>query len=211
MTAPDMTTAGRAAPGRAAAHRAAAQVPGAAHDEHACAQAWAALTSAHALVTEQLSAALTTACGLSINEFQILLRVDRAPDPGVRLGELCSAVRLTQPSLSRAVARLERHGWLHRAGAPGDGRGVMVTITAAGREVLGRGSAVHAQTISELLLDRLTADEQDLLARALTRVAGGEPGQGPPPGPPAAGAAPTVSGNSPTVQEDSWPSQPHSA
>ena len=50
----------------------------------------------------------------------------------MRLGELCPAVRLTQPSLSRAVARLERHGWLRRAGAPGDGRGVVVTITPAG-------------------------------------------------------------------------------
>ena len=204
MTAPDMTTADRTAPGVAAA-----QVPGAPHDEHACAQAWAALTAAHAVVTAQLSAGLTRTCGLSINEFQILLRVDRTADPGVRLGELCSVVRLTQPSLSRAVARLERHGWLRRAGAPGDGRGVMVTITAAGREVLVRGSTVHTQTISELLLDRLTADEQDLLARALTRVAEGQPGT--PPGPPAAGPAPTVSGNSPTMQEDSWPSQPHSA
>src|SRR5258705_11084418 len=156
MTAADMTEA---------------QPTGATHDEQACAQAWAALTAAHALVTEQLSAALTRTCGLSINEFQILLRVDRAPDPGVRLGELCSAVRLTQPSLSRAVARLERHGWLRRAGAPGDGRGVMITLTAAGRDVLALGSAVHTQTISELLLDRLTPDEQDLPARALTRAA----------------------------------------
>jgi DNA-binding MarR family transcriptional regulator len=165
-----------------AAEMPAAQPPRAPQDEHACAQAWAALTAAHALVTEQLSAALTRTCGLSINEFQILLRADRAADPGIRLGELCSAVRLTQPSLSRAVARLERHGWLHRAGAPGDGRGVLITLTAAGREVLARGSAVHTQTISELLLDRLTPDEQDLLARALTRVAEGQPG--PPPGSP---------------------------
>ena len=154
----------------------AGQRPGAPHDEHACAQAWAALTAAHALVTEQLSTALTRACGLSINEFQILLRVDRAAGPGVRLGELCPAVRLTQPSLSRAVTRLERHGWLRRSGAPGDGRGVMVTLTAAGREVLAQGSAVHTQTVSELMLDRLTPGEQDLLARALTRVAEGHPG-----------------------------------
>jgi DNA-binding MarR family transcriptional regulator len=167
------------------------QQPRSGPDEHACAQAWAALTAAHALVTEQLSAALTRTCGLSINEFQILLRVDRGPEAGVRLGELCSAVRLTQPSLSRAVARLERHGWLRRAGAPGDGRGVLVSVTASGREVLARGSTVHTQTISELMLDRLTADEQDLLARALTRVAEG--------------------GHSPTEQEHSWPSQPHSA
>jgi DNA-binding MarR family transcriptional regulator len=192
MTAAGMTAAGMTA----------AQPPGAPHDEQACARAWAALTAAHALVTEQMSAALTRTCGLSINEFQILLRVDRAPGPGVRLGELCSAVRLTQPSLRRAVARLERHGWLRRAGAPGDGRGVMITLTAAGREVLAQGSAVHTQTISELLLDRLTPDEQDVLARALTRVAEGGPG--PPPGP-------SATGPSPTVQEHSWPSQPHSA
>jgi DNA-binding MarR family transcriptional regulator len=197
-----------------AADATAAQRPGAPHDAQACAQAWAALTAAHALVTEQLSAALARTCGLSINEFQILLRVDRGPEPGVRLGELCSAVRLTQPSLSRAVTRLERHGWLRRAGAPGDGRGVMITMTTAGREVLALGSAVHTETISELLLGRLTPDEQELLARALTRVAEGDPGT--PSGPPARGPVPTVSGPPasgapPTVQEHSWHSQPHSA
>src|SRR6202167_842403 len=168
----------------------AAELPGGPHDAQACARAWAALTAAHTLVTEQLSAALTRTCGLSMNEFQILLRVDRSPEPGVRLGELCSAVRLTQPSLSRAATRLERHGWLRRAGAPGDGRGVMITMTAAGREVLARGSAVHTQTISELLLGRLTPDEQELLARALTRVAEGGPDT--PSGAPASGPPPTV-------------------
>src|ERR1700729_2344345 len=110
-----------------------AQQPGSAPDEHACAQAWAALTAAHALVTEQLSAALTRTCGLSINEFQILLRVDRSPEPGVRLGELCSAVRLTQPSLSRAVTRLERHGWLRPRGAAGAMRGAGIGLSTAGR------------------------------------------------------------------------------
>src|SRR5258708_31181480 len=160
MTAADMTEA---------------QPTGATHDEQACAEAWGALTAAHALVTEQLSAALTRTCGLSINEFQILLRVDRAPDPGVRLGELSSAVRLTQPSLSRAVARLERHGWLRRAGAPGDGRGVVVTLTAAGRHVPARGSAGHTQTNSELLPDRLSPREQGLLAPGLPRGPGTHP------------------------------------
>ncbi len=190
MKAPDTTAAHMKAPDTTGAAMT-ARHPGPGPDEHACAQAWAALTAAHALVTEQLSAALTRTCGLSINEFQILLRADRAAEAGVRLGELGSAVRLTQPSLSRAVARLERHGWLRRAGAPGDGRGVLVSVTASGREVLAQGSAVHTQTISELMLDRLTPDEQDLLARALTRVAEG--------------------GHPPTVQEHPWQNQPHSA
>jgi DNA-binding MarR family transcriptional regulator len=160
--------------------------------EYTCTQAWAALSAAHAVITGQLSAALTGSCGLSVNEFELLLRVGQAAGPGLRLGTLGSAIRLTQPSLSRAVARLEGHGWLCRSGAPGDGRGVLVALTPAGREVLGRAAAVHAGIIRTLLLDQLGPDEQDLLARALTRVAERGPGADLKP-------------------EQPWPSPPHSA
>ena len=139
-------------------------------DAYSCARAWAALTAAHARIADQLTSALAQTCGLSINGFEILLRLESAPPAGLRLGELLSAVRLTQPSLSRAVARLGRSGWLTRAGAPDDGRGVLVSITAEGRDVLRRAAGVHAQTIREFLLDPLTPGELDLLDRALSRI-----------------------------------------
>ena len=116
--------------------------------------------------------------------------MEHAADGGLRLGALGQMIRLTQPSLSRAVARLERQGWLRRCGAPGDGRGVLVRITDEGRRILARGEAVHAETIRTLLLDRLTPDEQALLARALTRVAAGDPA---------------------CRKEQTWPSQSRSA
>lgn len=144
------------------------------HGDYTCAQAWTALSAAHAVVTEQLTAALDQACGLSIHEFDVLLRVLHGTDGGLRLVALCKMVRISQPSLSRTVARLERQGWLRRSGAPGDGRGVLVNITEAGRAAAARGVAAHAGTIRSLLLDRLTPDEQELLARALTRVAAGD-------------------------------------
>ena len=147
------------------------QTASAAGGEYSCARAWAALTAAHARIAGQLSAALDEACGLSINEFEILLRLDQMPAPGLRLGELSPAVRLTQPSLSRAVTRLGHRGWLTRASVPDDGRGVLVAITPDGRQVLRRAAEVHAQTIREFLLDPLTPGELDLLARALSRVA----------------------------------------
>jgi DNA-binding MarR family transcriptional regulator len=140
-------------------------------DDEDCARAWTALSAAHALVTEQLTAALDQACGLSIHEFEVLLRVEHAADGSLRVGALSTMIRLTQPSLSRAVTRLERQGWLRRSGAPGDGRGVLVSLTEAGRDTLARGAAAHAGTIRGLLLDRLTPDEQQVLARALTRIA----------------------------------------
>jgi DNA-binding MarR family transcriptional regulator len=137
----------------------------------ACARAWAKLSAAHARIAEQLTIALARHCSLSINDFEILLRLEPAPPAGLRLGDLRSAVRLTQPSLSRAVARLEQRGWLARASVPDDGRGVLISITADGRQVLRRAVDVHAQTIREFLLDPLTPAELGLLARALGRLA----------------------------------------
>lgn len=149
-----------------------ARVPVAAghSDGYACAQAWTTLAAAHARITDRLSSALAASCGLSINDFEILLRLNPVPPPGLRLGELRPTVRLTQPSLSREVARLEQRGWLARAGVPDDGRGVLVSITQGGRDVLRRAVPVHAQTIREFLIDPLTPGELDLLARALGRV-----------------------------------------
>lgn len=142
-----------------------------AETEYACARAWAALSTAHTRVAERLSTALARDCGLSVNEFEILLRLDRVPPPGLRLGDLNPAVRLTQPSLSRLIARLAGQGWLDRAGDPDDRRSVRVTLTPAGRQVLGAAIPVHANTIRETLLDRLTPEEQDLIAAVLTRIA----------------------------------------
>jgi DNA-binding MarR family transcriptional regulator len=140
-------------------------------DEYACARAWVALTAAHARIAGLLNGALARTCGLSTNEFEILLRVDHTGPPGMRLGSLNTAVPLTQPSLSRAVARLAGRGWLSRAGAPGDRRGVVVTLTPAGQEALRRAIPVHARTIREHLIDPLAPDELKLLSAALSRIA----------------------------------------
>jgi DNA-binding MarR family transcriptional regulator len=79
-------------------------------------------------------------------------------------------VPLTQPALSRAVARLAERGCLSRAGAPSDRRGILIAITPAGQDLLATAVPIHASTVRELLLDRLAPAEQDLLARALSRV-----------------------------------------
>lgn len=149
----------------------AAAGPAARPDGYECARAWSALTAAHTRITAQLSATLDRGCGLSIHDFEILLQVDAAGEPGVRLGELSAAVPLTQPALSRAVTRLCGRGCTSRAGVPQDRRGILIAITPAGRDLLRRAVPVHAATIRELLLDRLSPAEQDLLARALSRVA----------------------------------------
>jgi DNA-binding MarR family transcriptional regulator len=141
-----------------------------AEPEYECARAWSALSTAHALVSGRLSAELARACGLTINDFEILLRLDHGPAGGQRLTELNAGVPLTQPALSRAVGRLAARECVSRTGTPADRRGVLIAITPAGRAVLRAAIPVHGQVIRELLTDRLAAPELDLLARALSRV-----------------------------------------
>jgi DNA-binding MarR family transcriptional regulator len=141
-------------------------------EEYTCAQTWAALAAAHDRVAARLTAALSQRCTLSVNEFEILLRVHRAPGWRLRLGELNDSVPLTQPALSRAVTRLAERGLLARAGSPDDGRGVLIVLAEAGQDALARAIPVHAQAIREALLDHLSADEQRLLADVLRRVTG---------------------------------------
>ena len=144
-------------------------------EQYACAQAWTALSAAHSRIAGQLADALARGCALSVNEFEILLRLHHAPAGQLRLGELAGAVPLTQPALSRAVTRLADRGLLARAGAPGDGRGVLIMLKPAGRTTLGQATDIHAAVIREALLDRLSAADQELLASVLSRVAGEQP------------------------------------
>jgi DNA-binding MarR family transcriptional regulator len=155
-------------PGDPAAPAQPAPGPGA-QGEYECARAWSALTAAHARVAGRLADALARSCRLTINDFEILLSLEQ--HGSLRLGDLSPAVPLTQPSLSRAVARLAERGCLARSGDPADRRGVLITMTPAGRDLLRAAIPVHAATVRAELLDHLNPAEQDLLASVLARVA----------------------------------------
>lgn len=141
------------------------------HDAETCAQAWAALTRAHADVSEQLSRVLQAGCGLSINDFDAMLRLRGALPGGVRVAELGHVVRLSQPAVSRLVTRLEQRGLIGRCGASDDRRGVLVALTPAGDGLLSKAIPVHAQCLRECFLDHLSPEEREVLTATLGRVA----------------------------------------
>lgn len=140
------------------------------HDPYTCAQAWATLSRAHAAVSERLGAALRDACQLTVNDFDALLHLRAAQPDGVRVTDLGQVVRLSQPAVSRMVARLERRGLLARCTADGDRRGVLVALTPEGEQLLSRAIPVHARCLRESFLDHLSADERTVLTEALARV-----------------------------------------
>jgi DNA-binding MarR family transcriptional regulator len=140
------------------------------HDPTACARAWQTLRMAHDRVAERLSAELAGSCALVLNEFDALLYLRmRAAEP-VRIGALREAVSLSQPALSRLVARLESRGLLTRSEAADDGRSSLVGLTPAGTALIDRAIEIHARTVHEALTGKLSAEEQAALLQVLSRI-----------------------------------------
>lgn len=135
-----------------------------------CALAWQALRMAHDRVAQRLGAELAGACGLAINEFDVLLYLRSHAREPVRIGALLEAVPLSQPALSRLVARLEARGLLARSEAAGDGRAVAVSLTEAGAALIDRALLIHARVVHETLIDKLPETERTALLRTLSQI-----------------------------------------
>jgi len=140
------------------------------HDRAACARAWQTLRMAHERVAERLGAELGRECALVINEFDVLLALRLRAEPAARIGALREAVSLSQPALSRLIARLEARGLLARSAAADDGRSVVVRLTEPGNALIERAIAVHARTIQETLTGKFSDAEQTALLDGLSRI-----------------------------------------
>jgi DNA-binding MarR family transcriptional regulator len=73
--------------------------------------------------------------GISRVEAGVLGAVAAGPQ---RITELAEREGCTQPGITRLVDRLQARGWVERESQPGDGRVVLVALTADGRTVADR-------------------------------------------------------------------------
>ena len=80
---------------------------------------------------------------------------------------LADIEKVSAPSMTRTVAAIVDNGWAGRAGDPDDGRQVIVTLTAAGRQVLRETRRAREGWMAKRFSD-LSDDEIETLARATT-------------------------------------------
>jgi DNA-binding MarR family transcriptional regulator len=140
------------------------------HTISECALAWQTLRMAHDRVAQRLGAELSTASGLAINEFDVLLYLRSHGQERVRIGALLDAVPLSQPALSRLVARLEARGLLARSEAEDDARAVVVCLTEAGTALIDRALSIHARVVHEALIGKFSEKERAALLHTLSQI-----------------------------------------
>src|SRR4051794_7645193 len=129
-------------------------------DIAACTRAWQTLRIAHNRVADRLGAELDRACGLTLNEFDVLLYLRLHAADEVRISALLEWVTLSQPALNRLIARLEERGLVTRSQADDDGRAVIVRLTESGAALTDRAIEIHARAGHETLTSKFTEAEQ---------------------------------------------------
>jgi DNA-binding MarR family transcriptional regulator len=135
--------------------------------------AFVALLRAHASATRRLNVQLLADHGLTLNDFEVLLRLARAADMRMRRVDLAEQVFLTASGVTRLLDGLERSGLVERASCSTDRRVVYAVLTQSGLDRLQGAAASHFAQVEELFAERFDAGEVDELTALLDRLGEG--------------------------------------
>lgn len=136
--------------------------------------AWVSFLGAHAGLIRRLNAELVAEHGLTLNDYEVLLRLARAPERAMRRVDLANSVFLTASGMTRLLTGLERAGLVERAECASDARVTYAVLTAAGRDKLREATPTHVRGVNELFAERFSKEELETLASLLGRLANGE-------------------------------------
>jgi DNA-binding MarR family transcriptional regulator len=131
-------------------------------------EAWEALFRAQSTIVQEL-ASRDAWEELVPREYGVLYALSSASE-GLRITELGEDVLLTQPGMSRLVARLEARGLVHRVDDPDDARASRICLTPSGVAAQRRVGRAHARHVAEAMTRNLDRRELEQLLDLCRRL-----------------------------------------
>lgn len=111
---------------------------------------------------ERLERELREAHGLSLPEYEILVRLSDVPERRLRMAQLATSVAHSRSRVTHTVARLEAAGLVERHTCSTDRRGVHAVLTDDGWRRLVEAAPTHVEGVRAHLVDLV--DDADLTA-----------------------------------------------
>ncbi len=132
---------------------------------------WRAYIAATTLLQERLSRELQSAHGLTMADYEILVRLSESPERRLRMSQLADHTLASRSRLSHQVDRLERAGLVAREACESDRRGANAVLTELGWQSLVTAAPTHVAGVREHLVDQLSEREFAALGTACALVA----------------------------------------
>lgn len=117
-----------------------------------------------------LGRALSRDSGLSMQDFETLVRLSEAPGDRLRISVLAEQMHWERSRLSHHLRRMSTRGLVVKEDCPEDGRGSFVLLTPAGRAALEAAAPGHVRAVRELFLDGMDDQDLDTLGTLLAKV-----------------------------------------
>jgi DNA-binding MarR family transcriptional regulator len=147
--------------------------------ESGAVDAWVRLLRGHAGMRRAVSAQLQADHGLTVNEYEALLLLARAPESRLRRVDLADSLQLTPSGVTRLLDGLRERSLVDKAECPGDARVTYAVLAPTGAGKLREASCSHVATIRALFEERYSEAEIETLIELLGRLPGaggcGEP------------------------------------
>lgn len=125
---------------------------------------------AHALLVDRLDEELADVAGLSMQWFEVLIRLARTPDSVLKVSDLAHSLALSTGGTTRLIDRLEAAGLLERRRDTVDRRVVWVTLTVDGWEMLRAALPVHLDGVERLLVTPVGERNLPYLERVMRSI-----------------------------------------
>ncbi len=132
--------------------------------------AWARLIQAQTKVLDAVEEDLKAAGFPPLAWYDVLLELRRADGAGMRPMELQAQLLLAQHNVSRLIDRMDAKNLVRKKRASNDGRGQLVEMTEAGRDLLRRMWPVYRRAIQRHMGSKLDTSETERLAELLGKL-----------------------------------------
>lgn len=133
-------------------------------------QHWRAWIAANALLTDAFSRDLQESHGLTLADYEILVRLSESADRRMRMSDLAEATLSSRSRLSHQIDRMERAGFVERVPCTDDKRGFFAALTNTGWDKLVAAAPIHVGSVRERIVDVLTPEEFAALGQASKRL-----------------------------------------
>jgi DNA-binding MarR family transcriptional regulator len=121
-------------------------------------------------LTEVLDRDLKSKHGVTMPEYEILVRLSEAPGRALRMAELAEYASQSRSRLSHTVTRMECKGLVRRSTCGEDKRGVVAELTDEGFALLERAARDHVTAVREYFIDVVDPADLEAIGRAFATV-----------------------------------------
>lgn len=121
-------------------------------------------------VMRTIEASLQDEHGLTLVEFEALIRLARADEGHISMSELAEQMVLTSGGATRLVDRLVGDGLVEREACPSDRRVLWAKLSSAGRSKLGAALITHLEDLEANYFAPMSAKERSTLDSVFDRL-----------------------------------------